>query len=176
MLGQLVIAFGILGICLVIHIAGIVFAGDQLVRRRQKIEQKAGPLLVSVLLSVIFAFIMLLHMTEACLWAVYYYWRGFFESYETALYFSLKSYSTVGYGDVLLPQNWRLLGTIEAISGVLLCGLSAAFLFAIVNALFRFRIQQLSELRMPKVQATASAKRDGPETSAAEPHEETKVA
>jgi hypothetical protein len=160
MLGQLVIAFGILGICLIIHIIGMVFAGDQLVRRRQKIEQKAGPLLVCVLLSVVFAFIMLLHMTEACVWAAYYYWRGFFETYETALYFSLKSYSTVGYGDVLLPQNWRLLGTIEGISGALLCGLSTAFLFAVVNALFQFRIQHQSKLRIPKVQATAPAKSD----------------
>lgn len=175
MLGQLVIAFVILGICLFIHITGMVFAGDQLVRRREKIEQRAGPAKVSVLLITVFAFLMLLHMTEACLWAAYYYWRGFFESYETALYFSLKSYSTVGYGDVLLPQNWRLLGTIEGISGVLLCGLSTAFLFAVVNALFQVRMQQLSKSRIP-VQTTAAAKRDGPEMSTTKPHEEAKIA
>jgi Ion channel len=159
MLRQLIIALGILGICLIIHITGIVFAGHQLVRRREEIEQQAGPLLVSVLLSGVFAFVMLLHMTEACLWAAYYYWQGFFETYEIALYFSLASYSTIGYGDVVLPQKWRLLGTLEGISGVLLCGLSTAFLFAVVNALFQVRMQQLSKSRNP-VQANAPARSD----------------
>ena len=73
---------------------------------------------------------------------VYYYMRGLFSDYETAFYFSLGSYTTIGYGDVLLPQRWRLLGGLEGISGVLLCGLSTAFIFAIVNGLFQIRIQK----------------------------------
>ena len=145
MLWELVIAFGILGICVVIHITGIIFVGDQLVRRRQQIEQRVGTAHVRVLLITVFAFIIFLHLTEACLWALFYSWQGFFANYETSLYFSLNTYSTIGYGDVVLPEKWRLLGTIEGLSGVLLCGLSAAFLFAIVNALFRFRFQQASK-------------------------------
>jgi hypothetical protein len=145
MLRELLISFGILGICLVIHIIGVVFVGEQLVRRRQKFQQHAGPAQATVLLIVVFAFVILLHMTEACIWAAFYHWSGLLENYETALYFSLKSYSTVGYGDVLLPKNSRLIGTMEGISGVLLFGLSTAFLFAIVNALFQFRIQKLSK-------------------------------
>jgi Ion channel len=144
MLKEIVLSLGIMGVCLVIHIAGIVFVGDQLVRRRQKFEQHTGPVQVSILLITVFAFVILLHLTEACLWAAFYDFRGLFKDYETALYFSLKSYSTIGYGDVLLPQNWRLVGTMEGLSGVLLCGLSTAFLFTIVNTLFQFRVQQLS--------------------------------
>ena len=147
MLRQLLTAFGILGICMVIHIAGIMFVGDQLVRRRHKIEQHVGTTLVGVLLIIVFGFILLLHLTEALVWALFYTWGGFFPNFETALYFSLKTYSTVGYGDVLLPKNLRLVGTIEAILGVLQCGLSTAFLFAVVNALFRFRFQQASKLQ-----------------------------
>lgn len=45
------------------------------------------------------------------------------------------SYATVGYGDVVLPQMWRTLGPVESIIGVLMCGLSASFLFAIVTRL-----------------------------------------
>ena len=50
-------------------------------------------------------------------------------------YFSAASYATVGYGDVVLPWMWRTLGPVESIIGVLMCGLSASFLFAIVSRL-----------------------------------------
>jgi len=146
MLKELVIAFAIMGLCLVIHIAGVVFLGEQLVRRREKIERKASFTYTSLLLMTVFSLIILLHVAEACIWAVLYYARGLFKDFETALYFSMKSYSTVGYGDVLLPHEWRLLGTVEAIAGVLLCGLSAAFLFAIVSAIFRFRTSVQDEI------------------------------
>lgn len=142
MLKVLTIAFGIMGLCLVIHISGMVILGDRLVRRRRTFEH-GGPLSAALLLIAVFVIIIILHMAEAGLWAVFYLWYGMFKDFETAFYFSLKSYSTVGYGDVLLPDHWRLLGTVEAISGALLCGLSTAFLFAIINALFRFRAQQL---------------------------------
>jgi hypothetical protein len=154
MLRQLLAAFGILGICMLIHIAGIMFVGDQLVRRRHKIEQHVGTTLVGVLLIVVFGFILLLHLTEALVWALFYTWGGFFSNFETALYFSLKTYSTVGYGDVLLPENSRLVGTMEGILGVLQCGLSTAFLFAVVNALFRFRFQQIRQLQDQEVGRT----------------------
>jgi hypothetical protein len=86
-----------------------------------------------------------LHILEACIWAVFYCWHQLFPNAETALYFSLGSYTTIGYGDVVLPEKWRLLGTLEGITGVLLCGLSTAFIFAVVNALFKIRVQQLNQ-------------------------------
>jgi hypothetical protein len=139
MLKELLIAFAILGICLVIHITGMVFLGQQLVQRREKIQQKVSFLHTSLLLITVFSIVILLHVTEAYIWAAFYFGYDLFPDFETSLYFSMKSYSTVGYGDVLLSHDWRLLGTIEGIAGVLLCGLSAAFLFAIVSAIFRFR-------------------------------------
>ena len=139
MLKTLLIAFAILGICLVIHVAGMVFLGQQVVLRREKIQERPSFLYISQLLLSVFSIVILLHLIEAFLWAAFFFGYGLFPDFETSLYFSLKSYSTVGYGDVLLPHDWRLLGTVEAITGVLLCGLSAALLFAIVSAIFRFR-------------------------------------
>jgi voltage-gated potassium channel len=75
-----------------------------------------------------------LHMLEILLWTAFYRWRCF-PSLESAFYFSAASYATVGYGDVVLPQMWRTLGPVESIIGVLMCGLSAGFLFAIVSRL-----------------------------------------
>jgi Ion channel len=135
---ELLIAFGVMGICLVIHVTGIMVVAEVLVRQRQKIEDRIGFTYAGCLLSIVFTAVIILHVSEAGIWAAFYSWNGLFHDFETSLYFSLSSYTTAGYGEVLLPRSWRLLGTIEAISGVLLCGLSAAFLFAIVNALFRF--------------------------------------
>lgn len=139
---ELLIAFGIMGICLVIHVTGIILLGEQMVRRRQTIAERIGFAYTGFLLSIIFAAVITLHLSETMIWAVFYHSAGLFHDFETSLYFSLSSYTTAGYGEVLLPQKWRLLGTFEAISGVLLCGLSAAFLFAIVNALFRFQVRR----------------------------------
>jgi len=79
------------------------------------------------------AFIVL-HIFEILLWAAFYRWLCF-PLWESAFYFSTSSYATVGYGDSVLPQMWRTLGPVESIIGVLMCGLSASFLFAIVSRL-----------------------------------------
>ncbi len=79
------------------------------------------------------AFIVL-HIFEILLWAGFYRWLCF-PLWESAFYFSAASYATVGYGDVVLPQMCRTWGPVESIIGVLMCGWSASFLFAIVTRL-----------------------------------------
>ena len=54
---------------------------------------------------------------------------------ESALYFSATSYTTVGYGDIILSSKWRMLGPIESMLGILMCGLSVSLLFAIATRL-----------------------------------------
>ena len=77
-----------------------------------------------------------LNLLEIGLWAAFYRWKCF-PSWDPALYFSATSYSTVGYGDLLLPSTWRHLGPIEGVTGALMCGLSASGLFAIVTRLIK---------------------------------------
>jgi hypothetical protein len=78
--------------------------------------------------------IVCLHVLEILMWTAFYRWRCL-STWESAFYFSATSYSTVGYGDVVLQPVWRLLGPVESVSGVLMCGLSASFLFAVVSRL-----------------------------------------
>jgi voltage-gated potassium channel len=75
-----------------------------------------------------------LQMLEILLWAGFYRWLCF-PLWESAFYFSAASYRTVGCGDVVLPWMWRTLGPVESVIGVLMCGLSASFLFAVVSRL-----------------------------------------
>jgi voltage-gated potassium channel len=80
--------------------------------------------------------VLTLQLLEVGLWAGFYRWKCF-PSWDAALYFSVTSYSTVGYGDLILPSHWRMLGPVESVTGVLMCGLSVSILFAIVARLVR---------------------------------------
>ena len=141
MLTEIAIAAAIVSVCLVIHLAGILLMAEFLLRRQEYLERTANTRQVAILMVMLFAGIMLLHLTQTSLWAAFYYAQGLFSDFETSLYFSMTSFTTIGYGDVLLPRRWRLLGVIEGISGVLLCGISTAFIFAVINALFQFRLR-----------------------------------
>jgi hypothetical protein len=99
------------------------------------IERSARRLTVwhSALLMVRFAGAMtVLQIFETLIWACFYRWKCF-PSWETSFYFSITSYTTVGYGDVLLPHIWRSLGPVESLVGVLMCGMSVSGLFAILT-------------------------------------------
>jgi len=95
---------------------------------------RLGPIRSAMLMMRVMTAFICLHLLEILLWTVFYRWFCF-PSLESAFYFSAASYATVGYGDVVLPQLWRTLGPVESIIGVLMCGLSASFLFAIVSRL-----------------------------------------
>lgn len=139
MLRGLVAGFILVSLCVVVHTFGLVLLADWLIRHPAKVEPQFRISRYSRLLISVFAVITLLHLVETFIWAAFYDLWGHFSDLETSWYFSLGSYTTIGYGDVVLPAKWRLLGGIEGINGVLLCGLSAAFLFGIVNQMFESR-------------------------------------
>lgn len=142
MLREITIAAAIVSVCLVIHLAGILLIAEWFLRRREYFERAATRRHVALMFLMLFATIMILHLIQTGLWAVFYYTQGLFSDFETSLYFSMVSFTTIGYGDVLLPHRWRLLGVIEGFSGVLLCGISTAFMFAVINVVFQSRLRQ----------------------------------
>jgi hypothetical protein len=142
MLRGLVASFALMSLCVVIHTFGLVLITHWLIRHRRTTEGEFSISRYSVLLTSVFAVIVLLHLVETLIWAVFYDLWSLFGDLETSWYFSLGSYTTIGYGDVVLPARWRMLGGLEGITGVLLCGLSTAFLFAVVNKMFASRVQQ----------------------------------
>jgi hypothetical protein len=80
--------------------------------------------------------LLVLHLVEIAVWAAVYAFASVFPSFDTALYYSLKSYTTVGYGDVLPATSWRLLGPIEAAVGVLMLGWSTSIIVAAVQRIY----------------------------------------
>lgn len=80
------------------------------------------------------------HLVEAGVWALAYYVWQELPDFPTALYYSLTSYSTVGYGDVVLPVSSRLLGPIESVVGILMLGWSTAVIVAVFQDAYRERV------------------------------------
>jgi len=78
--------------------------------------------------------VIVLHFLQIFSWSVFYRWDCL-PSWESSFYFSAASYSTVGYGDVVLPRVWRLLGPVESVTGILMCGISVSFLFVVATKL-----------------------------------------
>jgi voltage-gated potassium channel Kch len=74
----------------------------------------------------------LFHLLEITVWALFYVWQSAMPDLPDAIYFSAVTYTTTGYGDLLLPRAWRLVGAIEALTGILMCGWSTGFFFAVV--------------------------------------------
>lgn len=68
-------------------------------------------------------------------WALTFHWLGAFASLEESLYFSLVVFTTLGFGDVLLPQEWRLLGGIMAVNGLLNVGMLTAVMMETLRSI-----------------------------------------
>ena len=96
--------------------------------------QQIGAFRSAALIVRLAAAVVVLHGMEILLWASFYRWRCL-PSWDSAIYFSASSYSTLGCNDVSLPSNWHTLGPLESIIGVLMCGISVSLLFAIVTRL-----------------------------------------
>jgi len=113
------------GIAALIHWVRHALASD---------AHRLGPFRSAVLVVRLTAAVILVHGVLILFWASCYR-RLCFSSWESALYFSASSYATVGYGDIVLPPNWHMLGPLESIIGVLMCGISVSVLIAAITRL-----------------------------------------
>ena len=78
------------------------------------------------------------------LWAVVLHLMGIFQGFEQAMYFTLVTFTTLGYGDVLMPDQWRIMGGLAAVNGLVVFGLTTALM---VEALRHVRIRQIEFLK-----------------------------
>lgn len=92
---------------------------------------------MEVLMTGVITLLSVAHLLEAGLWAVFYWEWEVLPDFSAAFYFSLTSYTTVGYGDVVLPDSYRILGPVEGLMGVLMMGWSTAIVVAVVGRYYR---------------------------------------
>jgi voltage-gated potassium channel len=129
-------ALGLTAVTVIIHGAGTVAVAGYMARLWTARGGRSGRLGTEVLMTELVGILLLLHLGEAIVWALFFVLVGGRPDLESAIYYSLTSYTTVGYGDVVLPEPWRLLGPIEAAVGVLMLGWSTAILVAVVRVVY----------------------------------------
>jgi voltage-gated potassium channel len=134
LLNQIAAALVLVTLTLFLQVSGVTALIEWLKRVLTRDSHKHGPRYSATLVVKSTVAIVILHGLVILLWASFYRARCF-PSWELAFYFSASSYSTVGYGDLIIPSNWRLLGPLEAITGVLMSGISVCVLFALVTRL-----------------------------------------
>ena len=85
--------------------------------------------------------LMTLSLLEIAIWGSFYLSQGCLPDAESAFYFSGTTYTSIGYGDVVLAKHWRMLGPVEGLTGLLMCGLSAGLFFAVVSRIYASRLE-----------------------------------
>ena len=124
----------LLTICTVgLHILGTILLVNSLHKQTSYSDHRHWHRSNVLLLIRIAALLLVLQGLEALLWALFFLWKGSLPDFEAALYFSLTSYSTIGYGDLVLPAGVRLVGVMEGLVGTFMSGWSVALLVALIH-------------------------------------------
>jgi hypothetical protein len=134
MLTKLLIAFSLMGLCVAIHAMGLIAVFRWMQAGLVDSTRGFGP--PAWRLIRIAAWTVLLHLAQILVWATVYTISGAMKDFTTASYFSAVTYTTTGYGDLVLPEDWRLVGGVEALTGILMCGLSTGMFFAVFSKIF----------------------------------------
>jgi hypothetical protein len=122
---------------LILVTTGIHTGGMILALRIAQIAKKQNMTGFRVLrVSSIVLLMFVISVLEVLVWAITYLVLNAIEGLEQALYFSMVTFTTLGYGDVLLDENWRLLASFEAASGIIMFGWTTAIVMAVVHRIF----------------------------------------
>lgn len=131
MLAKLSIASCLVAITVAIHAAGLGMVLSHVLHSRDRPQTHFWP--ITWLFIRVAWLLLFFHLLEIAVWAMFFSWQKCLPDLESSFYFSAVTYATIGYGDLVLPKEWRMLGPIEGFSGILMFGLSTAFFFVVVS-------------------------------------------
>jgi len=135
MIAKLLLSLLLMSLCVAVHAIGVIAAFRWFSRSSALDDPRFWP--PTWLFIRLAGWLVVLHLLEISIWALFYTWGHAIPDVRSAFYFSSVTYTTVGYGDLVLPEAWRLVGGIEALTGILMCGWSTGFFFAVVSRMHR---------------------------------------
>lgn len=135
LLGQLSLAILIGVACTCFHIAVMAWLIPRLSTLGTFCNRRLPRLRVVVVLSTAFIVVMISHLIQIGGWTAVLSRLGVFTDLGDALYFSIVTYTTVGYGDVVAGGEWRILAALGSFTGLMTFGVSTAFFFGVVTRL-----------------------------------------
>ena len=135
MLGTLLIGSALVCATIVVMVGAIAIAIAALSKHGVRLRKYRLLPRMMIGISGVVLWLMLALTAAVWLWAIAFMFLGLFETFEKALYFSVVAFTTVGFGDVVLEENWRLLSGLLAANGLILFSLVTAFLLEFIARL-----------------------------------------
>lgn len=123
-------------VCLLVQGALLFLATRYYVRHLTWVKS-ASRAMTMLLISQVMLMLVVGNLVQGGIWAVLFVFLGEFGDWATAYYFSLVNFATLGYGDIVMSERWRILGPLQAINGVLMIGVSTASITAVVHDAFQ---------------------------------------
>ncbi len=137
MLAPLLLALLALAASMLVQVGAVVLMLRTLTQRIAAGEIREGFRSDTGILVLVLVVLFAGHLVQIAIWAFLFVRIGEFAEFETAFYHSTVNFATLGYGDIVMSERWRLLGALQAASGVLMFGLSTSALFAVMTNIFR---------------------------------------
>ena len=144
MLSIILIACVLVAVTMAVHAAGIAVLLRALMRSHALPPTRVWP--ITRLLIRMTWWLILLHLAEISVWGLFYLWRGCLPDAEAAFYFSGVTYTTIGYGDLVLAKPWRLLGADRGVDGHPHVRLVHGLFFAVVSRIYAARSQAKAKM------------------------------
>ena len=129
MILKLLLAWSLMGVSVTMHAIALTMAFRYVESRTEDLEVHFWR--GTFLLTGIAGWTVLSHLLQILTWGAVYSGFGAIRDLTDAFYFSAVTYTTTGYGDLVLPEAWRVVGGIEALTGILMFGLSTGLFFGV---------------------------------------------
>jgi hypothetical protein len=133
-----------------VHATGVAFMVSTLHHIRLRLESRnlRVPQVIVIVIGAITSMGLLLaglHGIEAALWAAAYVWLGALESPQSAMLYSVDAMATRGASGITLQSHWQMMGALEAVDGMLLFGISTAFIFTVMQFYYQHIIFRITD-------------------------------
>ena len=99
----------------------------------KRFGERDGVLAGVLALFGIISLVMLGNLAQIVIWGALFLWLGEFNTLQEAIYHSGVNFATLGYGDIVMSPQWKMLGPLEAVNGALMIGLSGASMLAVLQ-------------------------------------------
>lgn len=137
MLIQLILGCIIIACTVCIHAVALSYTFDVIEKLSPKLYRLLPSLWVPSMMATCVLMVFLAHIIEIWVWALFYLGVDAMPTLEAALYFATSSFTTVGFGDVVLSEKWRLISSFQSANGFILFGWSTAFIFEVMSKLYK---------------------------------------
>ncbi len=136
MLIALLLGIATIAVSMGIQVLAVVVMVRQITHYQANNEINGAFRIDAVILSIVLTVMFAGHILQIAIWALLFVFLQEFTDFATAFYHSTVNFASLGYGDIVMSEKWRLLGALEASNGVLMFGLTAGTLLTVMTRLF----------------------------------------